>query len=45
MHVSYDDGLEWIFSDDDYYDVNYFTVIIVYLNVLDSGCKSLFMYN
>jgi hypothetical protein len=38
MHVSYDEGLKLMINDDDYYygDV-YFIVMIVYLNVLDSG--------
>jgi hypothetical protein len=37
MHVSQDDGLKLIINDDNYYDVIYFTVMIIYLNVLDSG--------
>jgi hypothetical protein len=46
INVSYDDGLELIINDDyQYDDVNYFTIMIVCLNVLDSGCKPLFMYN
>jgi hypothetical protein len=45
MHVSYDNGLEWIINDDYYIDVVYFIVMVFYFNVLDSGIKSLFMYN
>jgi hypothetical protein len=39
MHVYYyDDGLRWLINDCDYYhDVVYLTVMLVYLNVLDSG--------
>jgi hypothetical protein len=40
MHVYYyDDGLRWLINDCDYYHdvVVYLTVMLVYLNVLDSG--------
>jgi hypothetical protein len=39
MHVYYyDDGLRCLINDCDYYhDVVYLTVMLVYLNVLDSG--------
>jgi hypothetical protein len=44
MHVSYDDGLKWMINND-YYDVDYFIVMVIYVNVLDLGSKTLFMYN
>jgi hypothetical protein len=39
MQVTQDDGLNLEIDDGNYYNVDYFTVVIVYLNVLDSGCK------
>jgi hypothetical protein len=44
MQVSYDDVLKWMINDD-YYDGDYFTLMVVYLNVLDLGSKTVFMYN
>jgi hypothetical protein len=36
----------WIINDDDYHIMMfYFTVLLVYLNVLASGYTPLFMYN
>jgi hypothetical protein len=49
MHVSYyDDVLRWLINDDvdDYIMMLcYFTIMLVYLNVLTSGCTPLFMFN
>jgi hypothetical protein len=39
MYVSWDDGIKLITNDDGYYDVVYFTVMVVSLNVLYSCCK------
>jgi hypothetical protein len=44
MQVSYDDVLKWMINDD-YYDGDYFTLMVVYLNSLDLGRKTVFMYN
>jgi hypothetical protein len=45
MYVSYGNGLKLVINDVDYYDVVYSTVMLVYLSVLASGYKTVFIYN